>query len=116
MSFLSLIKHSGVIIPYILDLALDESKWSTSCFGQFTLRETAFGAHWIGGWVGSRAGLGAVDKIKISAPLPIIKPRFLCHLAYSLLSILKALLKHSLDNKLCENSVVKVRKQTIPTE
>jgi len=31
------------------------------------------GTHWIGGWVGSRAGLGAVKKKKFPAP-PGIEP------------------------------------------
>jgi hypothetical protein len=31
--------------------------------------------HWIGGWVGPKAGLDAVEKKKISFPLPRIEPR-----------------------------------------
>jgi len=33
----------------------------------------ALGTHWIGGWVGPRAGLNAVEKRKIpSPPLPVV--------------------------------------------
>jgi hypothetical protein len=37
-------------------------------------RETAPGNHWIGGWVGPRAGLDAVVRIKIPSPLPGPEP------------------------------------------
>jgi hypothetical protein len=46
-------------------LALDGGEWSASRFGRFTSRERAPGTHWIGSWVGSRAGLDAVVKRKI---------------------------------------------------
>jgi hypothetical protein len=36
---------------------LDGGEWSASLPGRFTP-----GTHWIGGWVGSRAGLDAVNK------------------------------------------------------
>jgi hypothetical protein len=36
--------------------------------GRFSPRERASGTHWIGGWVGSRAGLDAVVKRKIPSP------------------------------------------------
>jgi hypothetical protein len=51
-----------------LTSALDGGKWWASRPGPFTLRERAPGTHWIGGWVGSRAGLGAVVKRKIPSP------------------------------------------------
>jgi hypothetical protein len=35
-------------------------EWSDSRPGRFTPRERAVGTHWIGGWVGSRAGLDTV--------------------------------------------------------
>jgi hypothetical protein len=50
--------------------ALDGVEWSDSRPGRFTPRERVFGAHWIGGWVGLRAGLDARAKKKISQPLP----------------------------------------------
>jgi len=37
-------------------------EWSASCLGRFTPRERAPDTHWIGGWVGHRAGLDAVAK------------------------------------------------------
>jgi hypothetical protein len=36
--------------------------------GRFTTRERAPDTHWIGVWVGPRAGLDAVKKIKIPSP------------------------------------------------
>jgi hypothetical protein len=57
-----------------LALALDGGEWSASCPGHFTPRERSPGTHWIGGWVGPRAGLDAVVKRKIPYPLPGLKP------------------------------------------
>jgi hypothetical protein len=48
-----------------LTLALDGGEWSASRPGHFTPRESAPGTHWIGGWVGPRAVLDAVVKIKL---------------------------------------------------
>jgi hypothetical protein len=45
--------------------ALDGGEWSASRPGRFTPRERASSTHWIGGWVGPRAGLDAVVKRKI---------------------------------------------------
>jgi hypothetical protein len=57
--------------------------------GQFQVRplhprETAPGIHWIGGWMGPRARLDAMEKRKI-VPLPGIQPRpsSLYHVAIS---------------------------------
>jgi hypothetical protein len=43
--------------------------------GRFTARERAPGTHWIGGWVGPRAGLNAVVKRKIPSPQQKSNPR-----------------------------------------
>jgi hypothetical protein len=43
-----------------LTSVLDGDEWLASCPGRFTRRERAAGTHWIGGWVGPRAGLEAV--------------------------------------------------------
>jgi hypothetical protein len=60
---------SGVIAPLIfLTSALDGGEWSASLPGHFTPRERAPGTHWIGGWMGSRAGLDAVVKREIPIP------------------------------------------------
>jgi hypothetical protein len=48
-----------------LTSALDGRKWSASLPGRFTHRERTPGTHWIGGWVGPRAGLDTVSKRKI---------------------------------------------------
>jgi hypothetical protein len=47
----------------------DGGEWSASRPGRFTLRERALGTHWIGSWVGPRAGLDAVSKRKIPSTL-----------------------------------------------
>jgi hypothetical protein len=39
--------------------ALDGSEWSASHPGRFTPGEKAHGTQWIGGWLGTRAGLDA---------------------------------------------------------
>jgi hypothetical protein len=59
---------SGGIAPRILDSALDGGEWSASRPGRFTPMGRAPGTHWIGGWVGPRAGLDAVVKRKIPSP------------------------------------------------
>jgi hypothetical protein len=51
-----------------MTLVLDGGESSPSRLGRFTPRESALGAHWIGGWVDPRAVLDAVVKRKISSP------------------------------------------------
>jgi hypothetical protein len=60
---------SESIAPLFLTSTLDGGEWSASRLGRFTPGEEAPGTHWIGGWVGPRAGLDALDKRKI-LPLP----------------------------------------------
>jgi hypothetical protein len=57
-----------VYIYALLNSALFGDDWSASRPGRFTPRELALGAHYIGGWVGSRAGLDDVDKRKLLTP------------------------------------------------
>jgi len=45
-----------------LILALDGGEWSASRSGRFISGGRAPGTHWIGGWMGPRAGLDAVEK------------------------------------------------------
>jgi hypothetical protein len=52
-----------------LTSALDGDGWSASRSGRFTPRERTSSTHWIGGWVGPRAGLDSAVK-KNSQPLP----------------------------------------------
>jgi hypothetical protein len=49
-----------------LTSALDGGEWLASRPGSFTPRERVPGTHWIGGWVGSRAGLDKVSKKNIT--------------------------------------------------
>jgi hypothetical protein len=56
---------NGGIAPPFLPLALDGGEWSSSCLSHFTHREIDPNTNWIGGWVGLRAGLDALEKIKI---------------------------------------------------
>jgi hypothetical protein len=51
-----------------LTSALAGGKWSASRLGRFTPAERAPGTHWIGGWVGPRAGLDNVVKRKFVQP------------------------------------------------
>jgi len=64
---------SGGISPRILNPALDGGMWSASLPSRYT-----HGTHWIGGWVGPRAGLDATEKRKIPAPAdngtPAVQP------------------------------------------
>jgi hypothetical protein len=51
------VQHHELLIS-----ALGGGEWSASRLGRFTPREIAPGTHWIGGWVGPRAGLDTVVK------------------------------------------------------
>jgi hypothetical protein len=59
-----------------LTSALVGGEWSASRPGRFTPRVTAHGTHWIGGWMGPRAGLDDVEK-RIILPLPGLELRSL---------------------------------------
>jgi hypothetical protein len=43
-------------------------EWSASRPGRFTHAETVLGTHWVRGWVGPKAGMDAVEELKISFP------------------------------------------------
>jgi hypothetical protein len=58
-----------VWLHIFLTSALDGGDWSASLSGRFTSRERATGSHWIGGWVGPRAGSDAMVK-RILSPVP----------------------------------------------
>jgi hypothetical protein len=51
-----------VQIHIFLTSALAGVEWSASRPGRFTLGKTAPDIHWIGGWVGPRAGLDDVER------------------------------------------------------
>jgi hypothetical protein len=53
-----------VEIRVFLTSALVGDEWSVSLPGRFSSGDTAFGTHWIGGWVGPRFGLEGVVKRK----------------------------------------------------
>jgi hypothetical protein len=50
---------------YFLTSALVGGELSASRLGRFISGEGAPGTHWIGGWVGTRAGLDDVEKRKL---------------------------------------------------
>jgi hypothetical protein len=59
-------RHEGVrdnesITRPLLTSALDGVEWSASRHGRFTPGEKSPRTHWIGGWVGPRIGLDAVE-------------------------------------------------------
>jgi hypothetical protein len=64
LNHLSTKPWSEVIAPPFLTSELDGGKWSALSPCRFTPRETATGIHWIWGWVGSRASLGAMKREK----------------------------------------------------
>jgi hypothetical protein len=53
-----------IYINIFLTSALIGGEWSASRPNRFTPVERAHGTHWIGGWVGLRAGLDDVEKRK----------------------------------------------------
>jgi hypothetical protein len=71
-----------------LTSALVGGEWSASRPGHFTPGERASGAHWIGGWVGPRAGLDDMENensCPIREPRPLGRParsQSLYHLSY----------------------------------
>jgi hypothetical protein len=60
--------RSGGIAPPYLTSALDGGESSASRPGRFTSWKTPSGTHWIGGWVGPRAGWTLWRRQKISCP------------------------------------------------
>jgi hypothetical protein len=58
--------HGGVDVwmHIFLTSALVGGEWSASSPGRFTPGERAPATHWVGGWVGPRAGLDDVEKRK----------------------------------------------------
>jgi hypothetical protein len=63
-----------VQIHVFLTSELVWGEWSASRPGRFTTHERASRTHWIGGWVGPRAGLDDVEKRKF-LPLPGLEHR-----------------------------------------
>jgi hypothetical protein len=51
---------NGGMAPPFFTSVLDGGEWSDSRPGRFNSRERVPGTHWIGDWVGPRAGL---DKV-----------------------------------------------------
>jgi hypothetical protein len=52
----------GGMAPQFLTLVLGAGEWSASRPGRFTTRKIASDDHWIGGWVGHKAGPQVVEK------------------------------------------------------
>lgn len=58
-----------LIAPFLLTLMWDGGKWSASCSGCFTPRESTSSTHWKGGRVGhSQPGCYGQDKIILLPP------------------------------------------------
>jgi hypothetical protein len=55
---------SACIDPLFLNLGSSGGEWSASRPCHFTPRERPPGTHWIGDWVGPRAGLDDAEKRK----------------------------------------------------
>jgi hypothetical protein len=53
------------IAPPFLASEINGGEWSASRSGRFIPGERATGTHWIGGWVGPRAGVDTEVKKKI---------------------------------------------------
>jgi hypothetical protein len=53
--------REAISLPFLIS-ALDGSEWLTSSPDRFTPKEQAPSTHCIKGWVGSEAGLDAVEK------------------------------------------------------
>jgi hypothetical protein len=60
----------GIATPFFA-LGLDGGEWSASRPGRFTSGEIASRTHWIGGWMGYRAGLNVIEKRKSLVPTGI---------------------------------------------
>jgi hypothetical protein len=58
---------AGLAPPFLTSVP-DGGKWSASHPDHFIPRERGPGTPWIGGWVGLRSGLDAVDKRKSFVP------------------------------------------------
>jgi hypothetical protein len=65
-----------IIAPLFLTSTLHVGEWSASCAPHFILRERATGTYRIGGWMGPRAGLDAVEKRKNTCPYRELNPSF----------------------------------------
>jgi hypothetical protein len=57
-----------VLLNAFLTSALDGGEWSASLPGRFISRGRSTGTHWIGGWVGPRAGLDVMLEETFPAP------------------------------------------------
>jgi hypothetical protein len=69
-----MIKHYATKTWRSAGIALDQSEWPASRTNRFNPGVRATGTHWIGGWVGLRAGLDDVENRNI-LPLPAFEPR-----------------------------------------
>jgi hypothetical protein len=69
--------RSGSVTPSFLTSALEGGEWSALRPCRFTPEERAHSTHWIESWVGSGAGLDAVEKRKFACPCRESKPGLL---------------------------------------
>jgi hypothetical protein len=68
------LKTFGEVEIYFNLSVLDGGEQSDSCPGRFIPGEGTLVTYWLGGWVGHRVGLDAVDKGKKNLTLPGIEP------------------------------------------
>jgi hypothetical protein len=100
-----------VQLHVLLTLALDGGEWSASCPGCFTPEKIVPSCHWIGGWVGSRPNL---DAVEMSWTLLGVEPWFPGYPACGLVTILTELSQTTFH----ENWVIwwaRTDKQTAPS-
>jgi hypothetical protein len=90
---------SGSIAQTFLTSELDAGELSAVRPDRFTAEESALGTQPIGGFVGPRAGLDVIEKIRYLFSLPGIESLLLGHPARSLVAILTELSRLLIYNK-----------------
>jgi hypothetical protein len=81
-------RHMGIgdKAPPFLSMALDGCEVSASCLCHFLLGDRISGTYWIGGWVGLRASLDAMEKRKMFCPSQEMNPSCPDHSLVDILS------------------------------
>jgi hypothetical protein len=107
---------NGATAPPFLTSAFDGSGWSASGPGSFASAYTATGTRCVGGWVGPRAGLDAVERRIISCPCQksnpgssVVQPvvQSLYQMSYQVSKRIKLTIVNNLDMKTTQMSLIK---------